>query len=389
MEMTRRNFIGSAAAAAVTVGHVASAVEGQPLVACVIGDSAQGQYGHSMHRVFDLCPNVRVAGLADPVEAGRQKFGAEAKAERLYADYREMLEKEKPSLVAIGPRWTVHHREYLLACVAAGAHGILEKPLSQDLVEADEIVAAVDGKGLKWGIGFNFRALAEVQFARKAVVEEGLIGEILEVRGRGKEDYRAGGEDLVVLGTHVFDLMRYFLGDPEWVSADVTQDGKPVTPGDRREASEPVGPVAGDRIRAMYGFAKGIVGYFASVKTQEGLGGRWGLDILGSKGMVTIRQNGGARIALFRSPTWAPSKIASAWETIPGAPVTTPANPEAERYLPIVQDVIAKIGKPEQPTISLHDARASMEMIQAVYAAHLGGGRVALPLKERKHPLLG
>lgn len=387
MEMSRRSFMGSAAVAAVSAGHVAAAA--QALRACIIGDSKQGQYGHSMHRVFELCPNVRVVGLADPVEAGRQRFGAEAKAERLYADYREMLEKEKPELVAVGPRWTLLHREYVLACVAAGAHGIIEKPVAQDLAEADEMVAAIDAKNLKWGIGFNFRALPEVQFVRKAVMEEGLIGEILEVRGRGKEDHRAGGEDLVVLGTHIFDLMRFFLGDPQWVMANVSQDGKPVTRENRHEASEPVGPIAGDQIHAMYAFERGVTGYFSTVKTQEGLGGRWGLDILGSRGLVTIRQNGNARISLFRSPTWAPGKTASAWETIPGIPVTTPANPEAERYLPIVQDLIAKIGTPDRPAISLHDGRASMEMIQGVYAAHLSAARVALPLKERKHPLLG
>ena len=387
MKYSRRDFIGSAAATAVLGIHPAINAAEPPYRAGIIGDSRQGQYGHAMHRVFELCPNVRVAGLADPVEAGRQKFGAEAKAERLYSDYREMLEKEKPALVSIAPRWTPLHREYLLACTAVGAHGIIEKPLASDLDEADAMVAAVDSKNLKWGIGFNFRVLAEVQFLRQAVVEEGLIGEILEARGRGKEDQRAGGEDLVVLGTHVFDLMRFFLGNPQWVSADITMDGKPVTLNDRREASEPVGLVAGDRIHAMYGFGKGITGYFSSVKTTDRSAGRWGLDIFGAKGMVSIRQNGGARISLFRSPAWAPGKEASAWEMVPNLPTTVFSRPEAERYLPIVQDVIAKIGKPVRPVVSLHDGRASLEMIQGVYASHLHASRVELPLTERKHPL--
>ena len=48
-----------------------------------------------------------------------------------------------------------------------------------------------------------------------AMLREGRLGQLLEIRARGKEDTRAGGEDLIVLGTHCFDLMRYFAGDPE------------------------------------------------------------------------------------------------------------------------------------------------------------------------------
>ena len=37
--------------------------------------------------------------------------------------------------------------------------------------------------------------------------------------------------------------------------------------------------------------------------------------------------------------------------------------------------------------LSIYEARAALEMIMAVYAAHLSGGRVSFPLKERRHPL--
>ena len=39
-------------------------------------------------------------------------------------------------------------------------------------------------------------------------MQSGRLGDVLEVRARGKEDSRGGGEDLMVLGTHLFDLMR-------------------------------------------------------------------------------------------------------------------------------------------------------------------------------------
>ena len=392
MEVSRRRFI-TQAVAGVTAANFAGerAATAQPQEkeyrACIIGDSKQGGFGHSFHRVFEVCPNVRVVGLADPDEAGRAKFAAEAKAERTYADYREMLDKEQPDLVAIAPRWTIRHREYLLACAAVGAHGIMEKPLAADLTEADEMVTAIEAKNLKWGIGFNFRVLPEVQHARKAIMEEGFIGDVLEVRGRGKEDYRAGGEDLLVLGTHIFDLMRFFLGDPQWVAADITVDGRPAVPEDRHEATEPLGSVAGDRVHAVYGFPGGVNGYFASAKNPDGNGGRWGLDLYGSKGMVTIRQNGGANLRVLRDASWAPGGKDVTWERIPGESKAHFSNLEAERYLPIVSSVLACIGTDRLPEVSLQDGRASLEMVQGAYAAHFSASRLSFPLQARKHPL--
>ncbi len=385
MEMTRRAFMGTSAAA-MALG-TAVAAPGQKLRACVIGDTKHGDYGHSMHMVWALRDDVEVVGLADPDEAGRAKHAAEAKAQRTYADYREMLEKEKPDVMSIGPRWTARHREYLEAAAACGAHGLMEKPIAIDLADADAMVQTIEAKNLKWAIGFNFRATPTIQYVKKAVFEQALIGDVLEVRGRGKEDTRAGGEDLLVLGTHIFDMMRFFLGNAQWCSADITVDGRPATRSDAHEATEPLGPIMGDRIHAAYGFDNGIVGYFATTKNEGGNGGRWGLDIYGSKGIVTIRQDSAPVVFLLRDPAWAPGGKAIAWEPLPGAPDFKVKNAALENYAPIISDLIDAIHEDRRPRVSLQDGRDSLEMIQAVYEAHLSGGRVALPLKERVHPL--
>ena len=367
---------------------MAAGAQGKKLRACVIGDTKQGGYGHSLHKVFLECQGVEMAAVADPDEEGRNKAAGEAKALRTYADYREMIEKEKPDLVIVGPRWTIHHREYLLAAAACGAHGIMEKPISTDLVEADEMVRTIEEKNLKWAIGFNFRATPIIEFTKRAVFEEGIIGDVIEMRGRGKEDERAGGEDLVVLGTHIFDMMRFFAGNASWCMADITVGGRTAAKSDIHDATEPIGKVVGDRIHAMFGFRAGLVGHFATTKNRDGNGGRWGLDIYGSKGIATIRQDAGPRVRLWRQASWDPEREIG-WEPLPGAPGTELAHPEVDRYAPIVNDLIAAIEENRRPRVSLQDGRDSLEMIQAVYAAHFAGGRVELPLKERRHPLQG
>lgn len=390
MHVSRRSFlVASAALPAVlsTPGRAGAAPAKGRYRACIIGDTRQGGYGHSLHLGFATRNDVEVVGLADPDENGRAKMAAEAKAARTYADYREMLVKETPDLVIIGPRWTVKHREYLLAAAEAGAHGFMEKPIHHNLADADAMVDAIEKKNLKWSIAFNFRVLPIVEHARKLVMEDRVIGEVLEVRGRGKEDARAGGEDLLVLGTHILDLMRFFLGDPQWCFGDLTVDGRPVTKGDAREATEPLGLIAGDRVHAVYGFTNGVNGYFASAKNPENGGGRWGLDIYGSKGIVTIRSDVAKPVQMILEPTWAPGGKASAWQDLPDAPESDTQPPPDLRNAPITNDLLDAIEQDRLPKVSLQDGRASLEMIQAVYESHFQGRRVEFPLKERRHPL--
>ena len=288
MHLNRRQFIAASSVMAAAATSV-SGVEKKKYKACIIGDSKMGGYGHCIQYAFALQDDVATVALADPDESGRTRHAKEVGVERTYADYREMLEKERPDLVAVAPRCTVNHKDYMLACAAAGAHGFIEKPFCDDLSNGDEMVAAIEAKKLKWSIAFNFRGMPLVQHAKR-LVEKGLIGTVLEARGRGKEDRRAGGEDLIVLGAHVLDLMRFFMGgSPIWCTADVTDKGHASTAATVRQATEPLGPIVGDRVHAMYGFPNGVVGYFDSMLNPDGNGGRFGIDICGSRGILSIR----------------------------------------------------------------------------------------------------
>ena len=54
-----------------------------------------------------------------------------------------------------------------------------------------------------------------------------------------------------------------------------------------------------------------------------------------------------------------------------------------------MNDLIDAIEKDRPPLDSIHDGRASLEMILAVYESHRQERPVELPLKNRKHPLAG
>lgn len=390
MHLTRRTFIAAAAAtgAAALSARAEELAAGKAYRAVVIGDTKQGGYGHAMHRIFTHRPEVSIVALADPDEAGRAKAAGECGAQNTYADYREMLAKEEADIAIIGPRWTVNHKDYVLACAEAGLHGFIEKPLSTDMEEADAMVAAIEAKNLKWGIAYNYRMTPQVQHVRKMVMENGLIGTVLEARARGKEDGRAGGEDLVVLGTHAFDIMRNFLGDAQRCMADITMDGRPAEPSDVREATEPIGPILGNRIQAVFSFKDGVAGHFGSMKSPQPDGLRWSVTFFGTKGVVTMNLNRPVPVIKWLDESiWNAGVRNKSWQDVPDMPTYEVVNKETDTFVPNANELLAAIAEDRTPTCSLQDGARAQEMIQAVFAAHVAGGRVAIPLTQRSHPL--
>ncbi|HNZ48614.1 MAG TPA: Gfo/Idh/MocA family oxidoreductase [Candidatus Hydrogenedentes bacterium] len=387
--INRRSFLYASAAASLSPFATWAAQEKkQTYRACVIGDSQRGRYGHGFHLIWGLRNDVELVALADPDEEGARKHGEEAGAKRIYTDYREMLEKEKPDLVSVAPRWTTCHQEYLEACAAIGAHGIMEKPLTPDLTGGDAAVAALEAKNLKWAAGFNFRAAPGIFHAKRSIINERLIGSVLEVRARGKEDHRSGGEDLIVLGIHLFDLMIYFLGKPLWCEAEILTEGRPALPADVHEATEGLGPIVGDTIFAQFGFKNGRRGYFTSVKGASNDADRYGMDIYGTKGAASIRVDRDPIISYLPEPGWSSCGTEEVWQALPDMPVAPLRSPGAvSQYAPIIDDLMDAIVQDRHPAVSIQDALAATEMIQAVFASHVAGRRVAFPLQERNHPL--
>ncbi len=388
--MKRRDFIMGTAAGVLAASQVVrnvQAQEGRRYRACIIGDTNDGGYGHNLHLMWGLRGDVDVIAVADPDEAGRSKNALEANARTVYADYRSMLQQERPELVAIGPRTSHRHKEYLLACCEFGAHGIIEKPLAVDVSECDAMIDAANAKSLRWAIAFNFRASPIVQHARQMIMEQGLIGQVLEIRCRGKEDHRAGGEDLIVMGVHCFDALAFFLGEPQWCSARMYTNGYLSARTDVHEATEPLGPIVGDTVHAMYGFANGVTGYFSSSKNADGNRNQWGLDIIGTKGAATIRMGDVPEVFYISEPTLAPGGKQSTWKPLPNAPMLTAGSSPVWHYQPIIDDLIASIVEQRRPKVSIEDGRVATAMVQAAFESHVTGMTVAFPLVNREHPL--
>ncbi|MBN1817491.1 MAG: Gfo/Idh/MocA family oxidoreductase [Sedimentisphaerales bacterium] len=356
----------------------------------VLGHTGRGDYGHGLDIVWNDIEQAEVVAVADPNPEGLAAATRRLSISKGYADYRRMLEQERPHIVSVAPRWLDSHRDMVLACAEAGCHVFLEKPLCQSLDQADEMAAALEKRNLKLAIAHQTRYSPALAHARKAI-QEGLLGDILELRGRGKEDHRGGGEDLMVLGTHIMDLMRFFAGDPQWCFAQVRSEGRPVTPGDVRDGAEGIGPLAGDEIHAMYGFNGKTVGYFSTHRTRHGASQRYGLQIYGSKGILTTTTGAVPEVWFTEDPAWQPGRSKSPWKRISseGIDRPEPLRDPQQRYgnRCIALDLIGAIASNSQPKGNVYDGRAALEMILGIYQSHRWKAPVPYPLVNRKHPL--
>lgn len=383
--MNRREFLLAAGAMGAALPLHARA---DALKACVYGHTGRGNYGHGLDTCFAGVDNLQVVALADPDERGRLAAAKRAGAPKTYASLAEMLDAEKPDVVSIGPRWVEKRLETLSLALERRVSVYMEKPIAGSLEEADAIVAAAECYEQKIVVAHQMRLCPQVLHLKK-LIDDGLLGQVLEIRTRGKEDHRSGGEDMMVLGTHCLYLMRYFGGAPLWCSARITQDGRDVTLADRREATEPLGPVAGDSIQATFALPNGIEGSFASHKVPKGEGGRFQIRIYGTKGVAYMAIGQDPKVFYLPDPLWIPGKN-STWRPLPDAPSNDhPSGLKATDACNrrIVEELLRIRGGKERSPVDIYEARATLEMILAVYAAHLSGGRATFPLKDRKHPL--
>jgi predicted dehydrogenase len=391
--MKRREFIRNTAAglAALAAARPHSAkAENPKYKVAVIGRTGRGNYGHGLDVVWNNVEQAQVVAVADEDAKGRAAAAKRLNAPRAYADYRLMLEKERPEIVSVAPRWLDCHRDMVLACAESGCHVLLEKPMCQTLEQADEMVAALEKKNLKLAIAHQTRYSPTLQHARR-LIADGVLGDVVELRGRGKEDRRGGGEDLMVLGTHVMDLMRLFAGDPQWCFARVRENGKPITRDDVRDGAEGIGPLAGDEIHVMYRFGEPTMGYFSTHRAKDGAAARFGLRLYGTKGVLTTTTGALPEVWFVEDPSWQPGRSKARWRRISSNGIdqpetrTDPGQSFGNRLIAL--DLIRAVETDTQPKGNVYDGRAALEMILAVYESHRLNAPASLPLKTRVHPL--
>jgi predicted dehydrogenase len=117
------------------------------------------------------------------------------------------------------------HASQSIACLEAGTHVLVEKPMATSVAQCDAMIAAAARSGASLMVGHCWRFHPDVQ-AMRARIADGELGDIVKTRGYGvhagwgpsgwfTDAALAGGGALPDMGVHAIDTARYLLGDPD------------------------------------------------------------------------------------------------------------------------------------------------------------------------------
>jgi predicted dehydrogenase len=307
-----------------------------------------------------------VAG-ADTSQGQRAKFSQEYPDATMYADYREMLEKEELDLVSVCT-WPPLHEEMVVAAAEAGAKGIVcEKPMAVNLGQVNHMLQACDQSGTKLVISHQRRFNLRYVEAKEAL-KRGEIGDLIEVFGN------CGG-DLLTDGTHNVDLIRFFVDDEpaEWVMGQIDRH-----PWGRfgYERSRRYGHSIENSAFARIQFQNGVrailqVGEIADGDYQfialQGTEGR--IEISGDR----YRQPEPSWWRIFRAG-------GEGW-------VKHPIEQDVNAFAQEIKELIRWIEEGGEHLLSGKSARSDMEILMAIFESSHRRSKIQLPLDITDHPL--
>ena len=183
-----------------------------------IGLIGAGQFGRRHLETIRNELQCELAGVADPAYQG----------EKAYADYREMLEREKPDGVIIATPNALHVPAGL-ACVERRVPMLVEKPIAETVAASNALVAAAERARVPLLVGHHRRYNPILEKARE-VVQGGGIGRLTAVAAlwllQKPADYfdvawrrEPGGGPLLINAIHDIDDLRFVCGEIEEVRA--------------------------------------------------------------------------------------------------------------------------------------------------------------------------
>ena len=179
------------------------------------GGVAQSKYLPAVARLRTIWEPVEIAAVAARTEAKGRNMAAIWDC-RWYADWREMIANEPlDGVIVAGPDEL--HAEMGIACLKAGLPVLVEKPITRSLVESEQLCRMGDETGLILMTVSNKRYSPPYRRAKR-FIDEGPVEDPALFAGKFNLGYDY--VDMFESGTiHLFDIMRYLMGDVRTVRA--------------------------------------------------------------------------------------------------------------------------------------------------------------------------
>jgi len=192
-----------------------------------VGVIGMGPIGNLHSSVYQETDGVELVAVCDidrsRADAAAEKFGVPA-----FYTAPEMLAAVSPDMVSVatgGHEYGSDHFEPTMQALEAGVAVLGEKPISNEIAPAEQMVALAREKGLCYGVNLNHRFTPAARLAKKWI-DDGRIGHILFVNvSMWIKNPRETSPwfQIKALHPHTVDIMRYYAGDIEAVQCFATK----------------------------------------------------------------------------------------------------------------------------------------------------------------------
>ena len=313
--------------------------------------------------------------LPEAMQDKSNKFGLQNV--RRYTDYKEMLDRERPELVAIATE-SGKHAQIALDCIAAGCNLIIEKPIALSIADAEAIVEAGKKAGVVVCANHQNRFNKSIQKIRDAM-ERGRFGKMFygtahirwcrdweyysraDWRGTWEQD----GGALMNQCIHNIDLLRWMMGNEIEVVMGMT---------DRLNheyiEAEDLGIALIKFKNGSYGIIEGTTDIYPKNLEET-------LYLFGQKG--TVKAGG---VSVNRIEEWRFADYLDDPEEVKAQFRENPPNVYGFGHTPLYEDVIDAIQTGREPYVTAEDGKRALELVLAIYQSAAEGKPVKLPLQE-------
>ena len=324
--------------------------------------------------------NLEIAAVCDvkpeKMEGLLEKFGLQNDdGIKRYADYKEMIEAEKPELASIATESGVH-AEIAIFCIENDVNVIIEKPMAMSIADADRIIALAEERNVKVSACHQNRFNVAIQELRQAL-EAGRFGRLshgsIHVRWNRNKGYydqapwrgtwAEDGGALMNQCIHGIDLLRWMMGD----EVDEVYGATRQQFHNYLEA-EDVG-------MAVVKFKNGTIGTIEGTTNVYPKNLEETLYVFGEKGTVKIGGTSTNNIDVwdFADETEDDDKNKGLKEAT--------SNVYGNGHTSLFADVMDAIENDRKPYVDAVAGRNALEMVLAIYKSQRDGVPVKLPLK--------
>jgi len=180
-----------------------------------------GNMGKNHARVYSELNNCDLVAISDLDEEKGKALSERYKC-RFYKDYKEMLNNEEIDAVSIAVP-TKQHKDVALDVINRKIHLLLEKPIADNIENAEGIVDAAKENNVKLFVGHIERFNPAISKLAQIIKEDrlGKITSIVATRVGGLPTQIKDANVVIDLAVHDIDIINYLIGkDPIEIHAN-------------------------------------------------------------------------------------------------------------------------------------------------------------------------